>query len=141
MIERVGEVTTLIGVGVGRVGCSTTTLGVVVVVTRDLGRVTCGVVEAGPFRVAMNVSAPFLRVPGIDVMLFQMEMARSLVLVKDCFVLSRIVLVKDTHPSDIPLEAPKSESPPAFAPCSSEVKTEAVVARPRSLVDENALPT
>jgi len=100
--------------------------GVAVVVTREGGRTTCGVVGAGPFRVAMNVSAPFLRVFGIDVMLFQMETARSLVLVKDCFVLLRIVSVKDTQPSDIPLEAPKSESP-----------TEAVVARPRSLVEES----
>ena len=122
-----------------------TTLGIVVVVTRDLGIVTCGVVGSGPFKVAMNVSAPFLRVSGIDVMLFQMETARSLVLVKDCFVLLRIVLVKDTHPSDIPFETPRSESPTEAVSCETEgtelVSECAVVASPRSLVDEKTLPT
>ena len=108
-MERVG-VETLVGVDVGNVGCST--LGVIAVVTREGGRVTCGIVGAGSFKIAMNVSTPFLRVSGIDRMLFQRDshaVAIALLsVVIALLVLSMIVFMNTPQPSDIPLEAPRS---------------------------------
>ena len=93
------------------VGCTTATcLGVVLVFTNDLGTLITGVV--GVFsKLSTNELQP----------------------VAICFGNDTIPSMKDIHPWARLLDVDSRDEPPAFATCSSEVKTDAMLLLPSSL--------